>query len=75
MGGGVGGGSSNAASALVALNYYGKPIYLLMNWQKLGLTLGADVPNSLYMDTLLFAERCRGKKSLIVNLLKNGLLY
>ena len=44
MGGGVGGGSSNAASALVALNYLWQANLSIDELAKLGLTLGADVP-------------------------------
>ena len=44
MGGGVGGGSSNAATALVALNYLWQANLSIDELAKLGLTLGADVP-------------------------------
>ncbi|HDR1022597.1 TPA: 4-(cytidine 5'-diphospho)-2-C-methyl-D-erythritol kinase [Pasteurella multocida] len=44
MGGGVGGGSSNAATALVALNYLWKTNLNTEQLAQLGLTLGADVP-------------------------------
>ncbi len=44
MGGGVGGGSSNAATALVALNYLWQANLSIDELTKLGLTLGADVP-------------------------------
>lgn len=44
MGGGLGGGSSNAATTLVALNYLWQ-LHLPQNeLMQLGLTLGADVP-------------------------------
>lgn len=44
MGGGVGGGSSNAATALVALNYLWNTKLPLSELAELGLQLGADVP-------------------------------
>lgn len=44
MGGGVGGGSSNAATALVALNTLWQANLSLDELAELGLTLGADVP-------------------------------
>ncbi len=44
MGGGVGGGSSNAATVLVGLNYLWKLGLSLQELADLGLTLGADVP-------------------------------
>ena len=44
MGGGVGGGSSNAATALVALNYLWQANLSIDELAILGLTLGADVP-------------------------------
>ena len=44
MGGGIGGGSSNAATALVALNYLWQANLSIDELAKLGLTLGADVP-------------------------------
>lgn len=44
MGGGVGGGSSNAATALLALNYLWKTHLPIAELAKLGLSLGADVP-------------------------------
>lgn len=44
MGGGIGGGSSNAASVLLALNHLWKCGLTLSELAKLGLTLGADVP-------------------------------
>ncbi len=44
LGGGVGGGSSNAATALVALNHIWQLNYSLNTLAELGLTLGADVP-------------------------------
>ncbi|MCK3656909.1 4-(cytidine 5'-diphospho)-2-C-methyl-D-erythritol kinase [Pasteurellaceae bacterium Macca] len=44
MGGGVGGGSSNAATVLVALNHLWKTGLSLPQLAELGLTLGADVP-------------------------------
>ncbi|OON41303.1 4-(cytidine 5'-diphospho)-2-C-methyl-D-erythritol kinase [Izhakiella australiensis] len=44
MGGGLGGGSSNAATALVALNALWQLDYDIDTLARLGLTLGADVP-------------------------------
>jgi 4-diphosphocytidyl-2-C-methyl-D-erythritol kinase len=44
MGGGLGGGSSNAATVLLALNYLWKLNLPLSELAKLGLSLGADVP-------------------------------
>jgi len=44
MGGGIGGGSSNAATTLVALNYLWQCDLSNRQLQQLGLQLGADVP-------------------------------
>lgn len=44
QGGGLGGGSSNAATTLVALNYLWKTGLSIEQLAKLGLQLGADVP-------------------------------
>nr|WP_183911673.1 4-(cytidine 5'-diphospho)-2-C-methyl-D-erythritol kinase [Simiduia aestuariiviva] len=44
MGGGLGGGSSNAATALVALNYLWQTGLSLPHLAEIGLQLGADVP-------------------------------
>jgi 4-diphosphocytidyl-2-C-methyl-D-erythritol kinase len=44
MGGGIGGGSSNAATTLVALNYLWQCGLTSSQLQQLGLQLGADVP-------------------------------
>lgn len=44
MGGGVGGGSSNAATVLVALNYLWNTGLSLEKLAEIGLSLGADVP-------------------------------
>ena len=44
MGGGIGGGSSNAATTLVALNHYWQCKLSTDELAELGLTLGADVP-------------------------------
>lgn len=44
MGGGLGGGSSNAATVLVALNHVWQCGLSVDELAKLGLTLGADVP-------------------------------
>ncbi|KGT94818.1 kinase [Erwinia typographi] len=44
MGGGLGGGSSDAATVLVALNHYWQTGFSLSELASLGLSLGADVP-------------------------------
>ncbi|MGL4192628.1 MAG: 4-(cytidine 5'-diphospho)-2-C-methyl-D-erythritol kinase [Vibrio sp.] len=44
MGGGIGGGSSNAATTLVALNYLWQTGLSDQQLAEIGLTLGADVP-------------------------------
>lgn len=44
MGGGLGGGSSNAATVLVALNHLWQCEFSIDELAALGLTLGADVP-------------------------------
>ncbi len=44
MGGGVGGGSSDAATALLALNYLWRTELPIQSLCEIGLTLGADVP-------------------------------
>jgi 4-diphosphocytidyl-2-C-methyl-D-erythritol kinase len=44
IGGGLGGGSSDAATTLVALNYYWRTGLTLEQLATLGLQLGADVP-------------------------------
>lgn len=44
LGAGLGGGSSNAATTLIALNFLWKIYWPLSRLQTLGLTLGADVP-------------------------------
>ncbi|WP_159566294.1 4-(cytidine 5'-diphospho)-2-C-methyl-D-erythritol kinase [Budvicia diplopodorum] len=48
MGGGLGGGSSNAATVLVALNHLWQCGLSVEQLCKLGLTLGADVPVFIY---------------------------
>ncbi|WP_075321242.1 4-(cytidine 5'-diphospho)-2-C-methyl-D-erythritol kinase [Histophilus somni] len=48
IGGGVGGGSSNAATALVALNYLWNTQLSLSTLAEIGLQLGADVPVFVY---------------------------
>ncbi len=50
LGGGLGGGSSDAATTLVALNYLWQVNYSTQQLAALGLTLGADVP--------VFVEGC-----------------
>ena len=44
MGGGIGGGSSNAATTLLALNYLWNTKLNISQLAELGLSLGADVP-------------------------------
>jgi 4-diphosphocytidyl-2-C-methyl-D-erythritol kinase len=44
IGGGLGGGSSNAATTLVALNHIWRTGYTLQQLAEMGLALGADVP-------------------------------
>lgn len=44
IGGGIGGGSSNAATTLIALNYLWKTHLSLNELAQLGVKLGADVP-------------------------------
>lgn len=44
VGGGIGGGSSNAATTLVGLNHLWNTLLSLEKLAQLGLTLGADVP-------------------------------
>ena len=44
LGGGLGGGSSDAATTLVALNHYWRTGLTLVELAELGLKLGADVP-------------------------------
>jgi 4-diphosphocytidyl-2-C-methyl-D-erythritol kinase len=48
MGGGLGGGSSNAATVLMALNILWKCQLSLNELTKLGVSLGADVPVFIY---------------------------
>lgn len=48
MGGGLGGGSSNAATTLIALNHLWKIGLNRQELASLGLTLGADVPIFIY---------------------------
>lgn len=50
-GGGVGGGSSNCATALIALNNQWNLNYSFTTLAKIGLTLGADVPIFIYGQT------------------------
>jgi len=44
MGGGIGGGSSNAATTLLALNYLWQTNLSIDELAEIGLKLGADVP-------------------------------
>lgn len=55
MGGGLGGGSSDAATTLLALNYLWKVNLSKQNLLKLGLLLGADIPIFIYGENA-FAE-------------------
>lgn len=55
MGGGLGGGSSNAATTLAALNHIWQCNLNRIQLQALGLTLGADVPVFIFAQTA-FAE-------------------
>ncbi|MEP4891634.1 MAG: 4-(cytidine 5'-diphospho)-2-C-methyl-D-erythritol kinase [Aliiglaciecola sp.] len=55
MGGGIGGGSSNAATTLVALNALWNTQLSLSELAEIGLTLGADVPIFIHGKTA-FAE-------------------
>ena len=55
MGGGIGGGSSNAATALVALNHLWQCGLDLKTLSEIGLKLGADVPIFVHGKTA-FAE-------------------
>lgn len=48
MGGGVGGGSSDAATTLIALNHLWQTRLTRADLQQLGLALGADVPFFIY---------------------------
>ncbi|VFP84332.1 4-diphosphocytidyl-2-C-methyl-D-erythritol kinase [Candidatus Erwinia haradaeae] len=53
IGGGVGGGSSNAATVLVALNYLWGAQFSTGQLAALGLQLGADIPFFLYGSSAL----------------------
>ncbi|GAA0858281.1 4-(cytidine 5'-diphospho)-2-C-methyl-D-erythritol kinase [Aliiglaciecola litoralis] len=66
MGGGIGGGSSNAATALLVLNHLWKTNLSLQQLAELGLQLGADVPIFVHGKTA-FAEGV-GEKITPVNL-------
>lgn len=55
MGGGIGGGSSNAATALIGLNHLWGLALKRAELQQLGLQLGADVPVFVFGQTA-FAE-------------------
>ena len=55
MGGGIGGGSSNAATVLLVLNYLWKTKLSIHQLAEIGLTLGADVPIFVHGQTA-FAE-------------------
>ncbi len=51
MGGGIGGGSSDAATTLLALNHYWQTGLTVTQLAELGLSLGADVPVFVHGDT------------------------
>ncbi len=53
MGGGLGGGSSDAATTLLALNYLWRTGFTRKRLQDLALQLGADVPVFIYGQTTL----------------------
>lgn len=55
MGGGIGGGSSNAATVLLVLNYLWKTKLSIHQLAEIGLKLGADVPIFVHGQTA-FAE-------------------
>ena len=55
MGGGLGGGSSDAATVLIALNYLWQTGVPRRRLQEIGLTLGADVPVFVFGENA-FAE-------------------
>ena len=62
MGGGLGGGSSDAATVLLALNHLWQLGLSRERLQALGLTLGADVPVFIFGRTAFaeaWARRCR----------------
>ena len=60
MGGGLGGGSSDAATTLIALNRLWSLGLTRERLMQLGLQLGADVPVFIFGENA-FAEGCRGK--------------
>ncbi|MHA2937836.1 4-(cytidine 5'-diphospho)-2-C-methyl-D-erythritol kinase [Vibrio sp. RC27] len=64
MGGGIGGGSSNAATTLVALNHLWQTNLNDEELAKIGLTLGADVPIFIHGNAA-FAEGVGEKLSFI----------
>lgn len=66
LGSGLGGGSSNAATTLVALNFHWKCQLSLETLANLGLQIGADVPVFIYGKSA-FAEGI-GEKLSLVNL-------
>jgi len=72
MGGGLGGGSSNAATTLVALNHQWQLNLSLQQLADIGLTLGADVPVFVKGESA-FAEGV-GEKLLKVNPTEHGYL-
>ncbi len=65
MGGGLGGGSSDAATTLIALNHLWKTGLARVDLMKLGLQLGADVPFFLFGQNA-FAEGI-GEKLVPIN--------
>lgn len=54
--GGLGGGSSNAAGVLLALNEYSETPFSKEELMRLGLTLGADVPFFILKEPAAFAS-------------------
>ena len=62
MGGGLGGGSSDAATTLLALNRLWRLGWKRSRYLKLGLRLGADVPVFIFGENA-FAEGAWGKNS------------
>jgi 4-diphosphocytidyl-2-C-methyl-D-erythritol kinase len=51
IGGGLGGGSSNAATTIVALNYLWKTKFSVKEMASLGVQLGADIPLFIHGNT------------------------
>ena len=64
MGGGIGGGSSNAATTLLALNYLWQTNLSIDELAEIGLKLGADVPIFVHGQAA-FAEGVGEKNSIL----------